>query len=255
MAAVHALLPQTANDMRKKLQLVNLESVRARAGATKYGMNDYRRFLALIAAHEKLNPVGFGHCCFSPTPEIDQIWHAHLLDTHSYIMACTVMGATGGFVHHDPHGGDDPDVQKARREFTKEAFTKCYGGLLVYKWPPNAVDGDDDDDDDDDDEGVDGILGDAGEGEAPERSPKRPRRHELFKVFVRTLENVTHTLDVHNDTRVETVKAMLHDRGQAPVDQQRIVFAGKQLEDGRTMADYGVKEPSTLHMLLRLRGC
>jgi hypothetical protein len=60
---------------------------------------------------------------------------------------------------------------------------------------------------------------------------------------------------VRGNTSVSTVKTMLQGQGEAPPDQQRIIFAGKQLEDGRTMADYRIGDATTIHMCLRLRGC
>ncbi len=266
---MHPALPQTAKAMFYKLQLVNLESVRARVGATTQDMFDYRRFLALKAAAEKLHPVAFAHCHFSPTPAMDQVWHAHILDTRLYQEACAAMEAKDAFVHHDPHGGDDPDVQQARREFTKQAFIKCYGGPPASGWPlirGTAVDGDENPDDDDE-EGVDASVGEqtnyvgeanlfGGDHDGAEPVAKRPRvDNRPFTVFVKTMKGRTLSLSVNKDTTVEGVKTQLHAMGEGPPDQLRIIYAGKQLEDSRTMGDYNVRPPSTLHMLMRLRGC
>ena len=214
---------------------------------------EYKRFLVLKVRCESAT----GNAELSPSDTLDALWHLHVLDTADY--SVKLAEACGRVILHDLDGADDVVSGRERRA---EKTRLCYVALFnatppVDIWDYNfeemtqaAV-----------------VAHDAPaandhrsapfSGRARRKRDRRSRSSDYVNVRTqRGEETLTIPLNLGSCT-VGSLKHKLQDAQgiRIPPKEQRLVFAGKQLEDHMLLADYGVTQGSTIFLALRLRAC
>jgi len=173
-------------------------------------IEEYKKFLALkVIAGDTDTPTDL-----SPSPLIDQVWHAHLLESKQYLAACKSLGID--YIHHSARSANDPDtVTNGRLKVSKY----LYKVILKVAPPDNFW------------------------GETIKTN---------ISIFVKTLTGKSLTIVCPPDSSTEALKTIIQEREGCLLEHIRLIFAGKQLEDGMTLLDYNIRNESTLHLVLRL---
>jgi len=168
---------------------------------------------------------------FSTTPEIDALWHTHLLNTESYHELMTLareINPSLQFIHHSEENACDPEAKKEeRRMAAAEAFERTFG--KECQWFKEHQE-DTEIEDSEEDEG--GML-----------------------IFIKAWTGRIFPLAVYPDDDIRTVNNLIAVKEGIPRDQQRLKFDGRQIFAGETLAGHHIENEDMLELTLRLRGC
>eukprot|EP01061_Rhynchopus_euleeides_P006747 TRINITY_DN157_c0_g2_i1.p1 TRINITY_DN157_c0_g2~~TRINITY_DN157_c0_g2_i1.p1 ORF type:complete len:258 (+),score=58.59 TRINITY_DN157_c0_g2_i1:2032-2805(+) len=230
---------------------------------------EYERFMQL-----KVYVRDMDANLLSPPVDVDAMWHAHILDTALYARYCREIVPEGGtappFIHHKHR--DSTEGRAVRVARTRAEYTRLFRGVCPWDFgdtppvpalgcsssaPPaaqlpqlNTTS-----------PGVPLQAAAPGSGppvagstEAGQPQRKRKRRSTgSCQIFVKTLTGKTLTVEVRPDALISELKESIEAMDHMPVDQQRLIYAGKELDNRRTLSDYKIQKESTLHLILHLR--
>jgi ubiquitin-large subunit ribosomal protein L40e len=248
----------------------------APARSIEYAEEFFERYMMIKKRAEDKH---IRHTLTWPPPILEKVWRIAILFTQNYSTFC--YARLGFFAHFQPSLLQKPRFDQCYRD-THMVHLLLFGKPDERMWPVvehraghhaqwvRNMPGYEDklerlrrgtDSDEDDDVKIVGSAKDPGDEDSEVvvlRPAKRVKRDLLvgpMQLFIKTLTGKTITTNVMPDDTVETLKSNIKNLEGICEEQQRLIFAGKQLEDGRTMASYGIQRECTIHLVMRSRGC
>lgn len=200
-------------------------------------VREYQVFMSIKVKEWDLNAE-----LLSPAPRIDLVWHAHVLDTRRYATYCArILKLPGaGLIHHDPDGGADADARAERYAETLKLLPKA-SRKRGYWWPAKLEEEEEEE----------------AEFEPPlfMRDIRQAEQARVMSIFVKTLTGKTITCNISPSDSIQYLKERIQGQEGIPSDLQRLIFAGRQLEDKRMLSDYNIQRDATIYLINRMRGC
>jgi ubiquitin-large subunit ribosomal protein L40e len=238
---------QTRLEITERLKQICRELLQLSPENSTVYSAEYLRFMHLKAAHD----VDGEPSILAPSPAVDELWHKHLLDTVSYKMLENLLLPNGGFIHHNPFE-DEQDGYTERLQYTLLQYQDCFLTSPPYKiWgdgkPPRDVTT----------EAVKADIQDKRNDLIAALSKPRTKSEcvPFMEIFVETPTAAIIAIKCYSSDSVDDIKGRVHETAGIPPDQQRLIIAGKQLEDGRTLSDNDLRAGDILHLVLKQRGC
>ena len=216
--------------LRTRILLLAQEILHLNANEAEVLTTEYLRFVQL----KKDSDEEDGLSNLAPSSSVDDLWHAHLLDTRSYRMMEIHFGCS---IHHNPIKTEQPGYSQ-RLSRTKKLYMKKF-----YSAPP------------------DDIWSDLVENKKipPIKEEGAPASSSSsnaeMTISVRTLTGKIFPIVCRKSDTILTIKEKCGSHLDIPFLQQRIIYNGKQLEDDKLISDYNIVDGCSVHLVSKLGGC